>query len=88
MRGIEVLTCEGLAGPAYVQFSGNSVALTEPTEIDDEVIVNYDADGNVVGIELVSISNDTISALLDVARRNALDLSALVSRSFAVPSAA
>ncbi|MFY9780671.1 MAG: DUF2283 domain-containing protein [Candidatus Baltobacteraceae bacterium] len=88
MRGIEVVTSEGPAGPAYVQFSRNSVARTEPTEIDDEVIVDYDADGSIVGIELVSISNETISALLEVARRNELDLSALLSRSFAAPSAA
>lgn len=88
MRGIEVVTSEGPAGPAYVQFSRDSVARTEPTEIDDEVIVDYDADGNVVGIELVSISNETIGALLEVARHHGLDLSALLSRSFATPSAA
>ncbi len=87
MKGIELVTSEGPRGPAYVRFSRNAVARTEPTEADDEVVVDYDAQGDVVGIELVSISNETIDALVDVARNHKLDLSALLARSFAATPA-
>jgi uncharacterized protein YuzE len=88
MKGIEVVTSEGPRGPAYIRFSRAPVASTEPTEAQDEVVVDYDAAGAVVGIELVSLGPDMITALVDVARKHDLDLSALFARPFAVPPAA
>lgn len=88
MKGIEVVTSEGPRGPVYVRFSREPVANTEPTETQDEVVVDYDAAGQVVGIELVSLGSEMIAGLVDVARKHELDLSALFSRSFAVSQAA
>jgi uncharacterized protein YuzE len=88
MRGIQVVTSEGPAGPAYIRFSSERVASTEPTEAEDDVVVDYDASGGVVGVELVSLGLEVFAALLDVARQHDLDLSALLSRPFAVPPAA
>ena len=88
MKGIEAVTSEGPRGPAYVRFSRQAVAATRPSNIDDEVIVDYDGEGKVIGIELVSLSNDTIAALMDVPRRNDLDLSGLLAHPFAPSSAA
>ena len=52
MKGIVLVTSEGPRGPAYIRFSREPVASTEPTEAQDEVVVDYDASGGVVGVEL------------------------------------
>lgn len=75
-----MITSEGPRGPAYVRFSSEPVARTEPTETDDEVIVDYATDGGVVGVELVSLSAETIEALVGVARKNDLDLAGLFAK--------
>jgi len=85
MKGIAAMTSEGPRGPAYIRFSREPVASTEPTEAQYEVVVDYDAAGGVVGVELVSLGPDMFAALADVARKHDLDLSALLARSFAVP---
>jgi hypothetical protein len=88
MRGIQVVMSEGPRGPAYIRYSREPVASTEPTETQDEVVVDYDAAGGVVGIELVSLGPEMFAALLDVARKYDLDLSALLSHPLAVSPAA
>ena len=88
MKSIELVTSEGQDGPVYVRFSREKVASTDPTEVEDEVVVDYDAAGQVVGIELVSICPETIAAFVDAARQHDLDIRALFARTFAVPSAA
>jgi hypothetical protein len=55
---------------------------------NDEVIVDYDEAGAVVGLEIASVGPDAFSALVEAARSKNLDLSALVSRSFEVSPAA
>jgi hypothetical protein len=82
------VTSEGPRGPAYIRFSREPIAFTEPTEAQDEVVVDYDAVGGIVGIELVSLGPEMFTALLDVARKHDLDLSALLARPFAVSPAA
>lgn len=84
MPGILLVTSEGPWGPAYIRFSHESVASTEPTEEQDEVVVDYDAAGQVVGVELVSLGVEAIAAFVTMARKHDLDLSALFARSFAV----
>jgi len=82
MKPIQAVTSEGLSGPAYIRFSKESVATTEPWDDRDDVIVDYDDSGAVVGVELITLDPDVIDTLLEVAHRNDLDLSALVAHSF------
>ncbi len=84
MKTIQVVTSEGSRGPVYIRFSGEPISQTEPAEFEDDLIVDYDAQGGVVGVELGSIDLGVFSALVEVARKNDLDLAALFSRSFAV----
>jgi len=86
MKSIEAVTSEGPKGPVYVRFSREKIANTEPTETEDEVVLDYDAAGGVVGIELVSVCPKTIAAFVEVARHNDLDIRALFTRAFEVPS--
>jgi uncharacterized protein YuzE len=88
VKGIQVVTSEGPRGPAYIRFSNEAVASTEPWENHDEIVVDYDASRAVVGIELVSLGPDVINGLVEIARLNDLDLRALVSHSFDASSAA
>jgi uncharacterized protein YuzE len=84
MKSIMCVTSEGPRAPAYIRFSIEPVASTEPTEAQDEVVVDYDAAGGVVGIELVSLVPTVIAAFFDMACEHDLELSALFTRSFAV----
>jgi uncharacterized protein YuzE len=88
VKSILCVTSEGARGPAYIRFSREPIVFTEPTEAQDEVVVDYDAVGGVVGIELVSLGLKMFTALVDVAYKHDLDLSTLLSRSFAVSPAA
>jgi uncharacterized protein YuzE len=89
MRPIQEVRSEGPQGPAYIRFSNEPVARTEPAEFDDDLIVDYDAAGSVVGVELVTIGHGVLNALIEVARLNDLDLAALLtSRTFPSSSAA
>lgn len=88
MKGIQVVTSEGQRGPAYIRFSNEPVARTEPWEHEQELVVDYDDAEEVAGIELVTLGLGVLNALVEVARVNDLDLSALVSHSFDVSSAA
>ena len=88
MKGIQVVTSEGAHGPAYIRFSHEPVVRTEPWESQDDLVLDYDAVGGVVGIELLSLGLEAINALVEVARANELDLSALVAHSFDVSPAA
>jgi hypothetical protein len=88
VRAIQVVTSEGPRGPVYIRFSSEPISQSEPAEFEDDLIVDYDAQGGVVGVELVSIDLGVFNALVEVARSNELDLAALLSRSFAVSPAA
>ena len=88
MRAIEAVTSEGPRGPAYIRFSQGTVARTETWQDNDDLVIDYDADHAVVGVELISLGPDVMEALVDAARRNGLDLSALVAHSFSVFPAA
>jgi uncharacterized protein YuzE len=81
MRSIRSVRSEGPQGPVYITFSDDIVTDTEPIEENDEVVVDYGADGEVVGVELVSVSSETLEGLLLVARIHDLDLGALFARS-------
>jgi uncharacterized protein YuzE len=85
-KSIQVLTSESAQGPVYIRFSDEPIANTEPTEFEDDLVVDFDAAGGVVGIELVSTGLEVLEALVKVARENNLDLTALVTRSFATPA--
>ena len=82
MKPIKSVSSEGTAGPAYLRFSNEPVAQTEVWDDGNDVVVDFDAAGSVVGVELVSVDPDVIEALVEIARRYELDLSALVARSF------
>ena len=88
MKSIQEVASQGPRGPAYVRFSSEPVASTRTWEQNDDVVVDRDAKHEVVGIELVSIDPSAIKALVEVARLNDLDLSALVTRSFSASPAA
>ncbi len=82
MRSIREVTSEGERGPAYIRFSLDPVARTEPWQPDSDLVVDYNAAGDVVGVEVVTVGPSVIDALAAVARRHDLDLSALVAHSF------
>jgi uncharacterized protein YuzE len=84
MRSIRSIRSEGPQGPVYIAFSDVVVADTEPIEENDEVVVDYGPDGELVGVELVSVSSETLEGLLQIARIHDLDLGALFARS--IPS--
>lgn len=88
MKSIRSIRSEGPQGPVYIAFSDEDVADTEPIEENDEVVVDFGADGSVVGIELVSVSSETLAGLLLVAKTHKLDLSALFARSLSPQRAA
>lgn len=88
MKSIREVSSQGTRGPAYIRFSGEPIAGTEPWKPDSDVIIDYDEAGEVVGIELVALGPEAIDALVDVARRHGLDLSALLAHSFGVSPAA
>lgn len=73
---------EGIAGCPRLRFS------IEEIEEEEDVVVDYVADGSVVGVELVSICPETVAALGKVARRYDLDLGALFARPIVLPHAA
>ena len=87
VKGIVGVSSEGPRGPAYVRFSHEPLARTEPWERDDTLMVDYDAAGEIVGIELVVLSPGAMNGLLELARLKGLDLSALVAHSFLVSPA-
>ena len=86
-KAIQVVTSEGPHGPVYIRFSNEPVANTEPATFEDDLVIDFDAAGGVVGIELVSTGLEVLEALVKVARTYDLDLTALIARSFA-PAAA
>jgi uncharacterized protein YuzE len=88
VKDIQVVSSEGRRGPAYIRFSNETVTRTEPWERNKELVVDYDAAGAVVGIELVTLGLDVLDTLVEIARANDLDLSALVAHSFDVSPAA
>jgi hypothetical protein len=88
VKGILGVTSEGRNGPAFIRFSEQTIARTEPWEFDGNLVVDYDAAGEVVGIELVVLGADTMNGLLELARVHDLDLSALVAHSFQTSPAA
>jgi len=88
MRSIRSIRSEGPQGPVYITFSDDIVTDTEPIEENDEVVVDYGADGEVVGVELVSVSCDTLDGLLQITRIHDLDLGALFARSIPLKHAA
>lgn len=88
MRPLLEMTSEGPHGPAYLYFTRERVITTEPCEEEEDVVVDYAADGSVVGVELVSICPETIAALGKVARRYDLDLGALFARPIVSPHSA
>jgi uncharacterized protein YuzE len=54
------------ARAAYVRFSNNPVASTEPVEIDDVIItVDLDSTQQVVGVELVGVEEFNIVKLAE-----------------------
>ncbi|HEV3157149.1 MAG TPA: DUF2283 domain-containing protein [Candidatus Baltobacteraceae bacterium] len=74
------MTTEGARGPAYLRYAQTLVADTQPSEEDEDVVIDVAADGSVVGVELVSVNSATITALVKVANHLDLDLSLLFSR--------
>jgi uncharacterized protein YuzE len=80
MKQLLEMTSEGPHGPAYLYFARERVATTEPCEEEEDVVIDYAADGSVIGVELVSICPETIAALGKAARRYDLDLGALFAR--------
>ncbi len=80
MTQLVTVKSKGIRGPAYLIFSYAAVTSTEPTADEDEVVVDYDIDGEVVGIELVAITPDTIRGLVAVAYTHELDLSLLFTQ--------
>jgi len=88
MKQLLEMTSEGARGPAYLYFAHERVATTAPCEEDEDVVVDYAADGSVIGVELVSICPETIVVLGKVARRYDLDLGALFARPIVPPHAA
>jgi integrase len=69
VKRILCVTSEGPRGPACIRFSREPVASAEPSEAQDEVVVDYDASGGVVGIELVSLG-PVADELLSVLREH------------------
>jgi uncharacterized protein YuzE len=65
--------------PVYVRFSREPVANSNETE-NPEVVVDYDAVGKVIGIELITTTPDEIEMLAKVAKKHDLDLTALFGR--------
>jgi uncharacterized protein YuzE len=65
--------------PVYIRFSNEPVSGGEITE-NPEVVVDYDAEGNVIGIELISTTPDEIEMLAKLAKKHDLDLTALFAR--------
>jgi uncharacterized protein YuzE len=65
--------------PVYVRFSNERVANTNETE-NPEVLVDYDAQGHVIGIELISATPDEIEMLAKLARKHDLDLAGLFAK--------
>jgi hypothetical protein len=63
------------------------VQRTDPSR-DGELIVDYDAANEVVGVELLSLGPNIFRALTDFAQANDLDLSALLAHSFTKSPAA
>ncbi len=56
------LEFDPIADAAYFEISGASTALTK--EIEPGVIGDYDAEGHLVGIEVLAISKRSLSAPL------------------------
>lgn len=81
MKSIKTVTSAGPDGPTYIRFSDKEVASTAPSA-HEELIVDYDASGRIVGIELISLGPDAFEALAGVAKKNELDLSPLFARPF------
>jgi uncharacterized protein YuzE len=64
--------------PFYIRFSNEPVANTNETE-NPEVLVDYDAEGCVIGVELIGTTPDEIETLAS-ARKHDLDLSGLFAK--------
>jgi uncharacterized protein YuzE len=62
--------------PVYIRFSHEPVAGGEITE-NPEVVIDFDVEGRVIGIELISTTPDEIEMLARVARKHDLDLTGL-----------
>ncbi len=56
------LELEPIADAAYFEISGASIVVTR--EIEPDVMGDYDADGHLVGIEVLAISKRSLSAPL------------------------
>lgn len=87
MTELLAIDSDGPRGPVYLTFSEAVIATTEPTEDDDELVVDYDALGGVVGVEIVAVTPARIVRLVALAATHELDLGALFTRSTLSPAA-
>lgn len=77
MMQILDVTSAGPEGPVLIVFSREPIASTEPAEDEYEVVIDFDAMGQVVEVELVSVNPETLGSLVSVAKKHDLDLRGL-----------
>jgi len=87
MTELLAIGSDGPRGPVYLTFSKENIATTEPAEDDDELVVDYDASGGIVGVEVVAVTPERIVRLVALAATHGLDLGALFTRSTLTPAA-
>ncbi len=63
-------------GAAYVRYGSRGERATS-VRLSEDVVVHYDADNRVVGIELIEVRPDSIQAAETFASQNALDFPSL-----------
>ena len=80
MSQIVEIETEDPAGPVYLRFSNDAAAARSEITENPEVVIDYDAQGNVIGVELITTTPDEIETLARIAKRHDLDLAALFSR--------
>lgn len=67
-KGPPVVELDSDANAAYVRFTRNPIARTEPVDTDEAVVtIDFDADGRVVGVELVGVAEFSVTQLLRIA---------------------
>lgn len=75
------MTSESLKGPIYLRYDERGrVDRTEPPDDDEDVMIDFAADGSVVGVEVVAAVSETIAVLTKVAAEYGLDLRPLFAK--------
>ena len=80
MRPIVEIETEHPEGPVYLWFAEKGDAARSEISDNPEVVVDYDANENVIGVELITTTPDEIETLAKIAKRHNLALTALFAR--------